>query len=233
MKTCTLILLIFIMLSIPSISCGECYWDETSLLLMETPTPKAQSNLLSYDYVTQDASDGKHPVLYARIRKNQVIVWFGGHIDTPGLINVYDLSGEFLYGYRVLFDIGNGFINTNIYQDDLLVYFTAANCVYRFRPDDVEFYYSPPEHASIFVRGDREDRKEGQQYPRIQSTDDCRVTIYDQNGKSVVIVDHSKEYLATHPDRGWVNLALAIAGITIPVAVIGIDLYRTSSRRIK
>jgi len=226
-----IVFLIVISVSFPALA--ECYWNELPLTqLEEEPLVSDKGNhLTSYHYVNKDLSDQENGIIHARIKDDRIIVWFGGSIDSSGLINAYDLNGNFLYGYQVNFDYGNGFINLNLYQNDILVYFTSARCIYRFSAaqEQVQYFLAPPEQANFFLLSDRDLYGENH-LPRIKSYQNGLLDFYNAKGEVVTLADLRAEYAKQNQSVKTQNWIVAALGISLPLLFITIDFFKNTYR---
>ena len=138
-----------LLFAISGISFAESKWG--TLQLTEYPQgeklTRAQENLLYYEPLTEDVSSTASRVYAAAIRNDYIIIWFGAHMNKPAIIQVYTIAGEYLFGYRLQFDRGNGIFNMNAGDDWLQVYLSNRNCIYQFQPENVEYFCVEPENA--------------------------------------------------------------------------------------
>lgn len=135
--------------AISGISFAESKWG--TLQLTEYPQgeklTRAQENLLYYEPLTEDVSSTASRVYAAAIRNDYIIIWFGARMNKPAIIQVYTIAGEYLFGYRLQFDRGNGIFNMNAGEDWLQVYLSNRNCIYQFQPENVEYFCIEPENV--------------------------------------------------------------------------------------
>ena len=223
--------LIILLFSTPSLAEG--YWNDHLLTPIEKEPLFSQKgiNLVSYHYVNNNLSDGENNIICARIKGDRIIVWFGDNIDSDSLINVYDISGKFLYGYQVKFDYGNGLVNINLQHNDILVYFTSARCIYRFSStqEEVDYFYASPEHTNYFLQNDRDLYGEDH-LPRIRSYQNGLLDFYNSQGEIIVLADFRDAYDKHNQNTNTLNWFVTILSIILPLLLIAIDIYKNTYR---
>lgn len=143
------VMLVTLLFATSGISFAESKWG--AVQLTEYPQgeklTRAQENLLYYEPLAEDVSSTASRVYAAAIRNDYIIIWFGTHMNKPAIIQVYTIAGEYLFGYRLQFDRGNGIFNMNAGEDWLQVYLSNRNCIYQFQSENVEYFYVEPENA--------------------------------------------------------------------------------------
>lgn len=229
----TRIIAFLIMLLFSVSSLAECYWNDHLLTPIENEPLLSQkgTNLVSYHYVDNNLSDDINNIICARIKEDRIIVWFGDNIDSNSLINVYDISGKFLYGYQVKFDYGNGLTNINLQHDDILVYFTSARCIYHFSStqEEVDYFYASPEHTNFFLLNDRDLYGEDH-LPRIKSYQNGLLDFYNPQGEIIVLADFRDAYNKNNQNTNTLNWIVTILAISLPLLIIAIDIYKNTYR---
>ena len=144
-----IVMLAALLFAISGISFAESKWG--AVQLVEYPQgeklTRVQGNLLYYEPLTEDASSTASRVYAAAIRNDNIIIWFGADMNKPAIIQVYTIAGEYLFGYRLQFDRGNGIFNMNAGEDWLQIYLGNKNCIYQFQSGDIEYFCVEPENA--------------------------------------------------------------------------------------
>ena len=227
------IIAFLIILSFSTPALAEGYWNNHLLTQIEKEPLSSQKgiNLVSYHYVNNNLSDDENNIICARIIGDRIVAWFGDSIDSNSLINVYDISGKFLYGYQVNFDYGNGLINLNLQQDDILVYFTSARCIYRFSStqEEVKYFHASPEQANFFLLTDR-DLYGDDHLPRIKSFQNGLLEFYNSQGEVIILADSRDAYNIRNQNTKTLNWVVAALGISLPLLLIAIDIYKNTYR---
>jgi len=172
---------------------------------------EAIENLVTYEYVLQDEASTQTKIWWAGHRADKVIVWFGEGMTAPAFIGVYDLDGNFEFGYRMQFRLGNGFANIDLEGDDLLVLMVSADCIYHFSKDSVKYMFAPPEYVSTqFLNFAGDPMKE--EYKALRYT-----------SSEVMLVKHdgSTETVVRLPEGSGGNLSKADVNI-VPLTFLGL-----------
>lgn len=211
MRSRSILFLIIVLACIREAS-AECFWDDISLLPMNNSAlHKAQSNLLYFEYIQSNIPSGEDGILFSCISEDHVLIWYGSHIDSPSIIKIFDLHGSFLFGYRLQFDLGNGFVNMNMHQGELLVFLSSTNCVYRFCEGDVFFFYADPHYENVMT-------KVSKSAPGIELhySHNGTVTIVDSNGNTTLIADTTAQY----EEPMWIYCFFAMIGVLLLLLIL-------------
>ena len=125
------------------------YWGSVALITPNETSwlKKAQENLVFCRYYTDETLIRENHVYFASLYGDQIVVWYGRSMNHPADICLYDLNGNFLYGYYIKFSFGNGVFNILVDENKLYIYMSNTNCAYCFCADNTAYYYIPPEYT--------------------------------------------------------------------------------------
>ena len=201
----------------------DCLAENNIFRLDERPEPSFEvSEESSYNFLLwssfcqEDFSSGTRAIWDVDTSKDKVAILFtpsdeaqhtGQNIDKSWLLNVYDSSGKYLYGYALRFRYLIERSKILFYEDDVLLYVYNADRIYRFSDSNSFRLYR------IIGREMNESQED-------------KLKIFQE--KSVVIVDYNEEYKQLYQLTEQSRIAFTIVGILILLCIIFtmVDKYR-------
>lgn len=213
----------------------DCLAENNIFRLDERPEPSFEvSEESSYNFLLwssfcqEDFSSGTRAIWDVDTSKDKVAILFtpsdvaqhtGQNIDKSWLLNVYDSSGKYLYGYALRFRYLIERSKILFYGDDVLLYVYNADRIYRFSDSNSFMLYR--------IIGQEMNESQEDKLKILQRTRHS-LSITTPKEESVVIVDYNEEYKQLYQLTEQSRIAFTIVGILILLCIIFtmVDKYR-------
>ena len=189
MSSCSKFLCVYIMcIWLVGTACAEeCKWQGHSLREVDGESASTSNQLVSYSFNNNTVLGLGKKVKYADVFGDKIIVWYANTLNEPSTLCVYDTLGEHIYSYSIEFSRGNGVTNLSMYGNDILLFVSSTQRIYRFDASGhgIRYYMADPTNFDIFTA-----KIKNQSFPRINQFKDDYVDIVHSDGTLTTIVNN-------------------------------------------